>query len=307
MADWAVVAPSNRPERLVLFRQRWEAYFANLGHDVDWYVVEDLPPWEGIPDWIPRRTDGIRSWGLYQAWRDGAQKVLSLDDDVLPIPGLDLIGEYDDAFDRSWPVAPCFSVGALTGTGLEMRGFPVDRYGGSDLHPRARPLIQYGGWDGVPDLCAQTQIRHPGAVSSFARIVIPVPEGAAVTTCAMNFAAWREAIPFCWQLTQVEGRYDRWHDIWSGLVQKRIMDDLGIPLLINGRASVLHDRASDPQVNLRKERPGIERHLLLWEALQEARGFVGVTDALAAHVGVGDLPWRDAFLRARDAWWSLFQ
>jgi hypothetical protein len=307
MPKWGIVVPSNRPERLQQWRNAWGVHFVEHGHDVKVYEVIDLPPWNGIPTWIPRCTDGIRSWGFFQAWRDGAERILSMDDDVLPAPGVDLLAEYDAAFERTWPVAPCFSVGALTGTGLEMRGFPLDRYGGTDLHPRAYPLIQYGGWDGVPDLDGRTQLQNPDARSNFARIVLPVPDGAAVTTCAMNFAFYREATPYCWQLTQVEGRYDRWHDIWSGLIQKRILDDLGLPMLVNGRASVIHDRASDPHVNVRKERPGLDRHILLWEELQAARGFIGVTDAFAERVGAGDRIWRETFIRARDAWWGLFQ
>lgn len=298
MGDWAVVIPSNRPDRLSVWRSEWREHFDAYGVEV--YAVLDESPWDGIPEWVPRRTDMIRSWGLYQAWRDGHRYVASMDDDVLPIAGIDLLGEYEAAFDTEWPVAPWLDVGAMTGTGLRMRGFP--RYGGTH-----RASIQYGGWDGVPDLAGLTQLDHPTAVSDFARLVVPVPRGIAVTTCAMNFATVRDRVPWCWQLPMVDGRYNRWGDIWSGLAQKRLCDLHNEAMLVNGCATVIHDRASDPVVNTEREKAGYPPHVGLWEALQSAGpGTSEVFAALVYHVGQRDRPWRDHALRSLDEWLGLF-
>lgn len=297
--DWAAVIPSNRPERLASFQAAWKTTF--LDHDVTVYVVNDEPSWTGIPSWIPRRTDMIRSWGIYQAWLRGHKWIVSLDDDVLPIPKVDIFEQYETEFGRKYPVSPYLSVGALTSFRGEMRGFPANA--------RQQPVgIQYGGWEGVPDLDAETQIAHPEATrETFARVVLPVPRDVAVTTCAMNFAFHRDYAAWCWQLPLYQGRYNRWGDIWSGLIQKRLCDLYGVAMLVNGRASVSHDRASDPAANRERERPGHAPHRGLWEAVRRSGpGFVQVTDALGQHIGLVDPEWRSAYLRARDAWWSLF-
>lgn len=302
MAKWAVVVPSNRPDRLATWRAAWARNFDSYGHKVVVYAVEDAPPWAGIPEWIPRRTDMIRSWGLFLAWKDGHDFVVSMDDDVLPGAGEaeDLISAYDAAFRLKWPVSRCLSVGALTGTGLEMRGFPE----AGRRHPAA---IQYGGWDGVPDLSGETQLANPGARSAFERIVVSVPRDCAVTTCAMNFALAREYVPWCWQLPMLERRYDRWGDIWSGLVQKRLCDLYEVAMLVNGQATVVHDRASDPEVNSRKEQPGRDPHEGLWEALlRSGPDPSDVFGALIEHVGRSDPEWQSHALRCRDSWLNLF-
>jgi hypothetical protein len=311
VADWAIVIPSNRPDRLTEWRADWEPRLKLWGHDVQVYVVEDAPPWPGIPDWVPKRTDMIRSWGFYLAWRDGHRRILSMDDDVRVRPvswhghHADPLAAYDEGFRIRWPVSSCLSVGALTNTGLQMRGFPTEGRG-------HRAAIQYGGWDGVPDLDGETQLTYPDTRSYFEPVVMPVPKGCAVTTCAMNFAFERDYTPWCWQLPVCEEgprRYDRWGDIWSGLVQKRLCDLHEVAMLVNGRATVRHERASDPRVNAAKELPGRGPHEGLWEAICDGAGDepFDVFSALIDHVGDLDSEWHDHAMRCLDSWLELFE
>src|SRR5687767_13627884 len=86
----AVVCPSNRPDSLARWEREWKSEFDRP--DVRVYVVRDEPQtWEQIADtlgdkaWvIPRQTDCVRSWGFLQAYKDGAQVIISLDDDCYP-------------------------------------------------------------------------------------------------------------------------------------------------------------------------------------------------------------------------------
>lgn len=300
MSTWSVVVPSCRPESLRAFVDAWGDYFHRRAELI---VVRDLPPWTGIPDSpaIPRRTDAVRSWGIAQAIRTGCDRILTLDDDVLPVAGVDLLAEYDAVFDSGAPVSPHLSVGALTGTGLEMRGAPVD------LRTRRRVAWQVGGWDGVPDLDAQTQLAHPDAmVEQFARLVLPVPVGVLTTVCAMNLAAQSDRAVWLWQLPLVdECRYLRWHDIWAGVIAKRCADAAGEAVVINGRASVRHARASDPLVNAEREAPGYSISPAVWERVRGG-SFVEVTDSFADVVReCGDPEYADHLLRARDAWLDM--
>jgi hypothetical protein len=305
---WSVVVPSNRPERLRAFVAEWSELFT--AYDADLIVVDDSPPWEDIPEFVPRHTDMIRSWGFYEAWRRGACFILSLDDDVSPIG--DIFAAYEAGFADQFPLVPYLSVGALTNSALQMRGFPY--------RSREAPVgFQYGGWDHVLDYDAATQIVHNPPAAQFRRIRVPVPLGCATTCCAMNFAFRAELTPLAWQLTLHDGRYNRTGDIWSGLFQKRSLDALGLVMLINGEACVRHERASDPARNLAHEVRGLSLNDDLWPSLktppvadgnsraaQIAAVYRAVTDSAAVFFGRTDAAYAREFRRGRDLWLELF-
>jgi hypothetical protein len=319
---WAVVVPSNRPDRLQSFLKAWDDLFRK--HDVYLIVVWDgdeppgdpLPHRQGVRLWwdegverpeIPHRTDMIRSRGIRYAWehRCGIY-TLSLDDDVLPTG--DVFEEYERVFDAGAPVSPFLDVGALTTSGKQMRGFPYrDR-------ERKTVAIQYGGWSGVLDYDAATQLACQPGDERFLPIVMPVPHGAAVTGCAMNMAWRTEYAPLMWQLPLYEGRYNRFGDIWAGLFAKRVCDHLGFAVVVNGAAQVRHERASDPVKNLEREQPGVGPNEALWEALDSPVSFYPmaayreVTDSAWRFFcnGVRDFDYAAHFLSARDAWLNQF-
>lgn len=291
---WSVVVPTCRRVRYEQFYDAWKDLFVK--HSVHLVTVWDEPPWEHIPDFIPKRTDMIRSWGFYQAWSNGAKYTLSLDDDVSPIG--DPFAEYERAFEREWPCSPYLSTGALTDSGLEMRGFPYN-------HRGCETVVQYGGWEGIPDLDAVTQLAvPPRGDNRFDGVCLPVPKGATTTCCAMNFAFRTEHAHLMWQLPLLEDRYKRFGDIWSGLIQKKVLDAQGKVMLVNGRARVFHDRASEPFTNLVREAPGMRRNETVWDDL-EGDTFLEVTDSLAATFDCDPI-YAAHFRRCRDQWLSLF-
>lgn len=323
--SWSVVVPTNRPRRFVGFMRAWGELFAR--HDVHLFVMQDLPSgdpaihgalgqvshpvtalcWEEVGlTTIPRHTDMIRSWAFYEAWRCNPNGLtLTLDDDVLPVG--DVFAEYEQTFDRGAVVSEFLDVGALTTSGLQMRGFPT-----RDRQPRT-VAVQYGGWDGCLDLAAATRREHPDLTgAAFAEIAVPVPKGAAATCCMMN-CAFRTAItPIMWQLPLLDGRYNRIGDIWSGLFIKRALDAGGQAMVINGRAKVLHEQASDLTRSLSDEAASVELNDLMWDALPEVVGgsmldaYIEVTDRAAALLAKSDVAYSDHFVQARDDWLRLF-
>lgn len=291
---WAVVVPTCRRDRYEQFYDAWKHLFVQ--HSVELITVWDEPPWENIPDFIPRRTDMIRSWGFYRAWENGATYTLSLDDDVTPLT--DVFAAYEAGFERDWACSPYLSTGSLTDSGLDMRGFPYEGRG-------RKAAVQYGGWDGVPDLDAVTQLSSSHAHRLFDHVCLPVPRGVPVTTCAMNFAFRTSHTPLMWQLPLLDGRYNRFGDIWSGLIQKKVLDAQGDVMLVNGKARVHHDRASDPFTNLEKEAPGLRHNENLWNALG-GDTFLQVSDSFARFFLVSDTRYATHFYECRDQWLSLF-
>ena len=266
--------PTCRPESLRAFVAAWEDHFAS--HNVELIVIEDkASTWERLPKFIPHHTGSIRSWGFLQAYESGYD-VITLDDDCLPADDVDLIQEYIDGFRKRHAFSDYFDIGHSFGLDEYMRGYPFrDR-------DAKTPLLQYGGWDNVPDMDAVTQAEHeecgPVEGYKFDRRVLALPKGVAFTGCIMNVAIRHEAIPMMYQLVMGVDRvgYDRWDDIWSGLFAKRICDHLKRPILVNGRASIVHTRASDTASNYAKEVGGYKLNEKLWRQL-EAVTFQGTT------------------------------
>lgn len=202
---------------------------------------------------MPRQTDMIRSWGFYRAWAANQYDfIVTLDDDLEPVVGDRKIGLiYEDGFSKPQPFSRHFDVGALTDSGLHMRGFP---YEGRD----AQVGLQIGVWNESLDLDAITQLANPGVKGHFRRdLQLPIPVGVPVTVSAMNFGFRTELTKHMWQLPLLGPLYNRFGDIWGGFRAKRALDRLGYVTLLNTAAMVIHQRASDPWVNLQKEAPGM--------------------------------------------------
>ena len=279
----AIVVPTNRPEQFWAFYSAWRHQFKR--HNVTMYLVEDNPTItiDIMPefaykhlcqknaekyDFIPIRTGSIRSLGMLEAYKDGHDIIVTLDDDCLPADDIDIIEEYKKAFNKKWSFSEYFDVGNTFGLNEFMRGYPIWE------REVNNPLIQYGGWDNVPDLDAFTQMKHEdlGAVEGyeFDRKTMSMPNGVAFTGCIMNTAMKREAVPLLYQHMMGIERvgYDRADDIWSGYFAKKICDHLRIPILINGKASIVHTRASNTRANLTKELVAYGYNDVLWKNLK---------------------------------------
>jgi hypothetical protein len=180
-----------------------------------------------------------------------------------------------------------------------MRGFPY-----KDRQKRMVG-VQYGGWHGVLDYDAATQLANPEPQQAFLPVNIVVPKGSAVTCCIMNCAFRTELTPIMWQLPMYKGRYNRVGDIWSGLFIKKTLDQMGVTLVINGKASVLHNRASNPYNSLEKEAPGVFLNDHLWDNLS-GKTYREVTDSAIDFFAKHDVHYADEFKKARDEWLDLF-
>ena len=315
---WAVVVPTNRPDKFVEFVKAWTPLFTK--HKVHLVVVQDLPEHDDkIVDClqnagftyrllnqsdlttkhIPIKTDMIRSFGFYYVWKNKLSDfTLTLDDDVLPA-GLDIFEEYGKVFERGAQFSEFLDVGSLTSSNQNMRGFPYkDR--------RTQMVgVQYGGWHGVLDYDAATQLANPEPQQVFQLVNIPVPKNTPVTCCIMNCAFRTELTPIMWQLPMLDGRYNRVGDIWSGHFIKKTLDNIGVVMTINGRASVIHDRASDPYNSLEKEAPGVRLNDYLWENLSGTT-YRDITDSAAQYFATEDVHYANHFIEARNEWLDLF-
>jgi hypothetical protein len=242
--------------------------------DVSWIVVHDREEREVVgeaehiiapdPTMWGARCSSIRSAGFLKAYEEGADIILTTDDD-LHFP-------TDWAEDHVRGLTSELHPWSMT-MDFRMRGLPY--------LARALPVaITHGLWDGIPDVDARTwketggyRVRHKG---EWKRIHPPF------CLSSMNFGFIREVMPVMYQPAQGEGyAYSRFDDIWLGLLAERLLMFHGYGFL-NGGACVYHERASDPEENFKQEAPGIKTHERFWKWIWDW------TPAMAGGSLVGD-------------------
>jgi reversibly glycosylated polypeptide/UDP-arabinopyranose mutase len=245
----AIIVPTIREEKFKEFMYAWQDLF--LKHDIRLYVVNDgdKPTVNGMSvkevmgeysDLIYNHNDGVRNLGFALAYKDGADIFITLDDDTKPVG--DTIQDHLDALNSRHPL------GWMNTTNEDyMRGFP---YG---IREEAECVLSHGVWKGVADFDASTQLVKGITEQTFRRMVIP--KGVLFPMCIMNVAVKRCLIPYFYQAPMFKD-INRFADIWCGIEAKKKIDEIGW-CAYTGRAEVLHERASDPFVNLIKEAKGI--------------------------------------------------
>jgi hypothetical protein len=283
-----VCVPTIREEQISTFLARWTPHWSAAAQDayeVKLFIHEDHPSESfrlkkpvgvelvhtcqadigealGASEWIiPRGTGACRSFPMYLAWKRGCEYILTLDDDCYPLDGEggSFLATHLAAFSQDrW---------FRTISGEDPRGVP---YGDRGLLP---VLLNHGLWAGAPDLDGPTALvhlrrAHPITLRAAREVV---PPGMWFTLCAMNVCYHRRAIPAAYNLLMglETAGFDRFDDIWSGLLLKRVADHLGW-YVTNGAPFVLHAKASDPFVNLRKEARGIQVHEFFWRHVAAA-------------------------------------
>lgn len=267
----AVVVPTNRPERIESFCKAWASQLNKP--DVRLIIVEDFPePKATLPGWvehychqdidalgkkglcIPRRSGGVRSFGFWLAGQStDLDMILTLDDDVTPLDGVDIIAEHWRQLEtprhrRWWPTAD-----------VRTRGFPYSTEG------MVKPVLNHGLWRGMPDLDALEQMKQGELVWKPPTGNNMVPPRMYYTMCIMNVAFRPGVAPYLFMAPFPDG-FKRWDDIWGGLIFKRLADLMGW-VVTSGEPVVRHERASTVQGNLSQEFLGYGLNETFWKVL----------------------------------------
>jgi len=275
VANTAIVIPTIREESIKMFFERWGDEFDNsqviviednpeksftLPDAVNHYSWAEIDRELGDNAWIiPRRTDCIRSFGFYMAYRGGAKNIITLDDDCYPSDhNPDFVFSHLDFLERSGIETAWVS----TIDDIKPRGHPyfmVTRF--------AKIILNHGLWENVQDFDAPTQLvigKKEGVLNK-----MTIPRGQYYPMCGMNIAFKRELTPAMYFLLMGKNyEFDRFGDIWCGIISKKIIDHLGY-CVGNGNPLVWHDRASNVWENLRKELPGYEVNDHFWYRVDE--------------------------------------
>ena len=234
-----------------------------------WKTVVSPIAWQDIaieiPDCIYNYTDAVRNLGFLAAkHNDDPDIYISLDDDVLPIEGFDPIIEHIRALSRSVQLDWVNTAKSH----VNMRGVPYNL-------PYYPVLLSHGMWRNVPDLDAIQQLQWP-ELRDVEFNHFHIPRHVFFPVCAMNFAFRKELLPYAYQAPM--GRkllqdglevFDRFADIWAGLVMKYAIDTVLNGAAVSGYSVVEHRRASNVWANLRKEAPGMELNEQMYKLIPE--------------------------------------
>jgi reversibly glycosylated polypeptide/UDP-arabinopyranose mutase len=171
-------------------------------------------------------------------------------------------------------------------------------------------VLNHGLWIGVPDFDAVTQLFQARYPQEFEPENQTIPVGMFFPMCGMNIAFKPEIVPALYFLLMGQGyNYDRFGDIWAGVIIKKICDHLGYAIN-SGEPFVRHQRASNVWTNLRKEVLALEANEIFWEAI-DRMVLTGTTVAecykeIANKLELEGEYW-DKLRRAMRTWLELFE
>jgi len=243
---------------------------------VDHYAWQDIEADLGNDAWIiPRRSDCVRSYGYWKAWQTGKPYILTLDDDCLPVD-LQHVGNAatyrftEQHLNNLQPATITCWYSTLDG--VYPRGYPYERW-----QHDVSIGISHGLWRGVLDLDSLSQLHYGRAGQTEAGLRDGlVPFGQYFPMCGMNLAWRREYTPLMYFLLMGQDAagnaypFDRFGDIWAGVIAKRVLDHLGVAVW-SGAPFVRHERASNVWTNFRKEHAGIIENERFWQRIDNIR------------------------------------
>ena len=276
-------------------------------HHFSWRDIEGQL---GNRSWIvPRRSDTVRSFGYWWAWKQGYDLLCTLDDDCYPEKGYE---RWDEIHRSLLTRTKWFN----TLNNVRPRGTPYKNLG-------RRPVyVNHGLWTNVLDYDAPQQLVDP-IPEEFSNDNRIVPHGSYFSLCGMNVMWRREATVLMYHMLMghafQDGKLiklpcDRFGDIHCGIVMKKICDHLGWAVS-SGIPYIHHDRASDPFVNLRKEANWIQVNEWFWEKIDRIplKGFETPEDCYAEIgrvISTWDGEWQDYWQMlgwAMQLWTDLFR
>jgi len=283
--DVVVVVPTIREASIREFLAAWQwpcpvivvednptRTFPISSPNVTHVAWDDIRADLGADEWIiPRRSDCVRSYGYLLAYRTGRPYIVTLDDDCLPAapqvrPGLAALEFLQQHINNLQPHdAPAWH-NTLAGRPYP-RGVPYQQ------RARTTPVgLSHGLWRGTRDWDSLAALHYgrDGEPPHTEREGL-VPQGSYFPMCGMNLAWRRELTPLLYFLLmgkdetgQAPYAYDRFGDIWAGILAKKVLDHLGIGVWSGGPV-VHHARASNVWANFQKEHAGIIANEDFWQ------------------------------------------
>lgn len=245
--------PNEKCERIAhyLKNQGFEAYYFDIASQQQW--LRDFPKLSKI---IPYNSDNRRNVGFLIAAQQGAQTIISIDDDNYvtkddfysyhSIVGTSQNGNAVYSSNK-W-FNPCSLLRFSDERAIYPRGFPFSRRWKDDAKftiDTGRIVLNMGLWIGVPDADAVTHLNGPVTSIGLKTDSVMLAPGVFSPINTQNTAFNKSILPCYYYILmglKVEGLLlDRYGDIWSGYFAKKVIDKMGDRVSI-GRPLTDHRR-----------------------------------------------------------------
>jgi hypothetical protein len=246
---------------------------------------------------IPRKTDTCRSFGFYMAWLQGYRYIVTLDDDCLTHKGFldehSILGKIESL--KAVVSNPWYNT--IDNLYLKDHTEPPGRYYARGypychrLEPPEPQTIQsaagrvvcnMGMWLQVPDINGLDKIKGdtPRSVG-LKEERLTIASGTNFSLCIMNVAFLAEIVPAFYQLPMnvevCNAHLDRFGDIWSGYILKKLADIRG-DLITIGKPLVTHTKAGNTTREIQVEHFGNLLESYFYPLVDEAIGDVSPGD-----------------------------
>jgi hypothetical protein len=189
-----------------------------------------------IPDEIPWNSDNRRNIGYLMALAEGAEMIISIDDDNFCPLNEDFIGEHIAALAKHNPLVSTedgwynnCNLLKIMGPEIFARGFPYYARRSFKVHTQysedGQVVINAGMWTGAPDVDALTWLQRPGQVARCTGSAVLAPD----TWCpinSQNTAVRRDAMA-AYYFVCMEAPIDRYGDIFQGYFALKCAKHLG--------------------------------------------------------------------------------
>ena len=316
-----------------LIRKKNRKLLSNI--DIDFYGPKERENWfaqrfgSAYPrylDVIPQRCHAETSFGFLVAYEDNADVIIELDDDVFPEQGHDMLKSHL----RNLLNEGGMNIGSRCKWYNTLENLLLDGQN-SQVFPRGHPylpearfkedyvlenntkkcILNMGLWTGNPDLDALTILYNGGLdgrcnaeSKNFRRGKVVAAKGTYFSICSMNTSFVRKIVPAFYQLYMNSMGIDRFDDIWSGILLKKIADQLGDRISL-GRPLVHHEKRPRNIFNdLRSELEGMVMNEIFWKTVDSLELSGGdysscyreVADGLENNVNSFDRDLHKAFL-----------
>ncbi len=280
-----------RRKNLKLLRDRKVRFFGP-GERLAWFASKFGSHAEKYASLIPSQCHAETSFAFLLALDEGHDFIIQLDDDAFPSNPTSFVTDHVAMLGSRQ--SPQVSSPNRWYNTLEMLKIAGAR---RQLFPRGHPysarregqtyvwseaqgpgVLHMGHWLRVPDLDALTYIdagfleddlalEATGLERDERLLVAP---GTYFSVCSMNCSLRREIIPAFYQLYMNYQSVDRFDDIWSGIIVKRIADHLGDPVSLGPPVVVHRKRSRDLFLDLAKEARGMAINEILWRLVDSA-------------------------------------
>lgn len=279
--------------------------------DYELYNRRDIDAALGKHSWIiSTRDSALRSFGFLVSKK---KFVFTLDDDTFPVKGENpILMHMRNLLTNSTP----YFFNTLydpyhDGTDF-VRGYPFS------LRAGVPTAVSHGLWLHTPDYDAPTQLLKPAERNErHLEMTLTVPAGTLLPVCSMNLAFNRDLIgPAVMHGLMGDGQpWGRYDDMFAGWTAKTVADHLGLGVK-SGAPYIIHRKASNPFVNLKKEYMGFEWQeqlvgffyevTLSPESNTPTKAYLELAHKFGAKFGGGQNPYFDRLARAMrlyaDAW-----